>query len=389
MKPLLPNVQLLCPVINIFRKCFSKPQFKQFERYLCGLILLANKTIDAMATATLGTIDQSSLNRFLTSAPWNAQAVEKKYFGKIKQVFGRNSVSLVIDDSLAKKTGKHIDDVQYHKNHSSSGFVFGHQFVTAVLRVKDWCFPLFPKLYSKRTCSKIDFAKQIIVLAVNNFRVKEVILDSWYMASEVIKTARQRGLHVTGCLKSNRTVSFDGKDWLKISSQRKKLKAKNATIMIVDDATYQVHELMVRVKKIGIMKVLITRQWLEKDKKWSRPFYLASTNTQLSAAQIIRTYATRWSIETFHRDAKQYLGLEDCQVRARTGIIRHLMLTTLAYAILKLWQHLKNVSWTIGETIRCIQGQTFDDMIISIVEENSIEKRWKLAEPFISKNAKV
>lgn len=43
----------------------------------------------------------------------------------------------------------------------------------------------------------------------------------------------------------------------------------------------------------------------------------------------------------------------------------------------------------IGEAIRRIQGRLFDDLIITIVEEDDIEERWKLEEPFISKTAKV
>lgn len=389
MKPLLPSIGLLFPVINIFRKTFSKPQFKQFERYISGLILLANKTVDGMTAAAVDKFNQSSLNRFLTESPWNELLLENQYFAKLKQVFGRLSVSLVIDDSLAKKTGKHIADVQYHKSHTDAGYVFGHQFVTALLKAKNFCFPLFPKLYSKRTCSKIEFAIQLIEHASTHFRLKEVILDSWYMATEVIKCALRHKLRVIGCLKSNRKIGVERGVWMKLSALAKSLKKKDLLTMIVDEGTYQIHERVVRLKHIGFVKLLISRQWVESEKKWSRPFYLMSTDVKLSPTAMLRIYADRWSIETFHRDVKQHLGLEDCQFRTRKGIIRHLMLATLAYAVLKLWMHLKNVSYTIGEAIRWLQGRLFDDLIITLVEETDLQKRRLLAIPFISKSAKV
>ena len=389
MKPLLPNIGLLFPVINIFRKAFSKPQFKQFERYIGGLILLANKTVDGMTAAAVEKFDQSSLNRFLTESPWETLKLELRYFSKLRHVFGRNLVSLIIDDSLAKKTGKHIADVQFHKSHTDQGYVFGHQFVTALLKAKNICFPLFPKLYSKRTCSKIEFAIQLIEHAAKHFRLKEVILDSWYMATDVIKCALRHKLRVIGCLKSNRKVSIERGEWLKLSALNKSLRKKDFSTIIVDDATYQVYEKIVRLKHVGFIKLLISRQWMESEKKWSRPFYLISTDVKLPAATILRIYADRWSIETFHRDVKQHLGLEDCQFRTRKGIIRHLMLATLAYAVLKLWMHLKGVSHTIGEAIRWLQVRLFDDLIITLVEETDLEKRRLLAQPFISRTAKA
>jgi hypothetical protein len=355
-----------------------------------GLITLQNKTVDGISTAKVGKEGQSSLNRFLTEAPWDESALERKYHAQLRLVQGRQSAMLVIDDSLAKKTGKHIDDTQYHKNHvGGQKYIFGHQFVTAGLKFSGQFMPLFPRLYSKRTCSKIEFAKKIIEQSSEIFHVDKLLLDSWYMSKDIIKLALRRGSHVIGCLKSNRTAAFERGEWQKLSAYQKQLKTKNFTLYMIDDQSYRIHERIVRLQSIGFVKLLISRQWMAEDKKWSRPFYLISTDVSLSSVKIIRTYANRWSIETFHRDVKQHLGIEDCQLRGRRGIIRHLILATLAYAILKLWQFRKGIQWTIGETVRYIQGRVFDDLLITIVEENDLQKRWELIEPFISKTAKV
>jgi len=389
MKAILPKMEILNSVINFAKKCFTKPQFGHFREYVGGLISLQNKTITGIATASVQKQDQSSLNRFLTSANWDEEELQARYLKKVRHAFGRERPSLILDDSLSKKTGKHIAEVQYHKDHSCDGYIFGHQIVTALVKLKDRVLPLFPKLYSKKTCSKIEFAKQLITLADDKLRIKEAIMDSWYTATEIIKLCLKKGIHVIGCIKSNRKVSFATGEWTKLSSYREKLKAKDFNTVIVDDSTYRVHERMVRMKHVGFIKLLISQEWNSDDRKWSRPFYLISTNTKKSAVQIIRAYAERWSIETFHRDIKQNLGLEAYQLRGRTGITRHLILVALAYAALKFWMILQNVAQTIGEAIRYIQGRLFDDLIIIIVEENNIDERRKLAEPFISKTAKV
>jgi len=390
MKQVLPeSVDMLNSVISFAKKCFSKPQFKQAAKYVTGLITLSKKSISSISAASVVKQDQSSLNRFLTEAEWDEQKLEDRYIQKVLHVFGREKASLVIDDSLSKKTGKHIEEAQYHKDHSGNGYIFGHQIVTALVKVREKVFPIFPKLYSKKTESKIDFAKQLISYADEKLRLREVIMDSWYMSVELIKACQKRKLDVIGCVKSNRAAYFKPNEKEKLNKYYKSLKKKDFTTFIVDESTYQVHERIVRMKHIGFVKLLMSREWDAGKKKWSRPFYLISTNTAKSAVQIIRTYAERWSIETFHRDIKQNLGLEACQVRGRTGITRHMILVVLAYAVLKFWTCLRNVAWSIGETIRYIQGKTFDDLVITIVEEPDLQKRRMLAQPFISKNARV
>ena len=389
MKQAIPEVNVLNSIISFAKKCFTKPQFKQAKKYLTGLITLPKKSISSISAASVRKQNQSSLNRFLTQTKWDEKKLENRYTKKVQHILGREKASLIIDDSLSKKTGKHIEETQYHKDHSGNGYVFGHQIVTALVKAGEKAFPLFPKLYSKKTQSKIEFAKDIIVFAVEKLRLKEVIMDSWYMSVELIKLCQKRKLDVIGCVKSNRTAYFKKDEKEKLSKYYKSLKKKDFTTFIIDESTYQIHERIVRMKHIGFVKLLISKEWNADEKKWSRPFYLISTNTEKSAVQIIRTYAERWSIETFHRDIKQNLGLEAYQVRGRKGITRHLILTVLAYAVLKFWTCLQNVTWTIGEAIRRIQGITFDDLIITIVEETDLQKRRELAQPFISKNAKV
>lgn len=389
MKAILPKIDIMDGVINFAKKCFTKPQFQHLREYLGGLITLPNKTISSIATASITHKDQSSLNRFLTCSEWNEEKLHERYLKKAKHLFHREKTSLIIDDSISKKTGEHIEDAQYHKDHCSDGYVFGHQIVTAMVKAKDKVLPLFPRLYSKRTESKIEIAKELIQLAVDKLRIAEVIMDSWYTSTDIIKLCLENGLDVIGCIKSNRNISTDLGVWLNLKRYNKQLKERDFQITIVDEATYRIHKRIVRLKHVGFVKLLISQEWMQKEKKWSKSFYIFSTNTKMSAVQIIRTYAQRWSIETFHRDIKQNLGLEACQVRGRRGITRHLILVCLAYAVLKLWMYLREVAWTVGEVVRYIQGRLFDDLIITLVEEESKERRWQLAEPFITKTAKV
>ena len=51
---------------------FSKPQLKQFARYLTGLMVCDKKNATPLNNAFVGHNDQSALNNWLTDSPWRA-----------------------------------------------------------------------------------------------------------------------------------------------------------------------------------------------------------------------------------------------------------------------------------------------------------------------------
>ena len=392
MKQVLPKLKEVNKYLSFLKNCFTKPQFNHVRNYVGGLIALNKKTISSISNSSKEEKDQSNLNRFLTEAEWSEDEVQDRYVKKISHQTKRKPTSLIIYDSIAEKTGKHIEEVQYHKDHSGNGFVFGHQVVTALIMCFGLLLPLFPKLYSKKTQSKIELAKQIIEYASSKIKICQVIIDSWYVCNEIIKLCLKKGLTIIGNIKSNRLIQFEEGVWIKLSKYYKSIsrKRKEFQTLIINDKTYKVHSKIVKLKKVGEIKLIISRQWLEDKKKWSRPFYIICTDVSKSEICILREYTKRWSIETFHKDIKQNLGLEAYQMRLKKGITRHLILVTLAYAVLKLMTFFKKVSWTIGECIKYIQDKEFDDLIIEIVNIDDKNERIKMAEEMLlNENAKV
>src|SRR5262245_15031287 len=75
---MLPLVEIP-PFINEYAEnyqdLFSPEQFEHFKRYLSGLFISDNKTIQAInGLFVVRTRNQSSLNRFFTEYPWSAMA---------------------------------------------------------------------------------------------------------------------------------------------------------------------------------------------------------------------------------------------------------------------------------------------------------------------------
>src|SRR3989338_8543115 len=57
--------------LNVFRNIFYSRSFDLFVRYLSGLLLSENKTIDGLNAVFVEKTDQSNVNRLLTEYPWH------------------------------------------------------------------------------------------------------------------------------------------------------------------------------------------------------------------------------------------------------------------------------------------------------------------------------
>ena len=123
----------------------------------------------------------------------------------------------------------------------------------------------------------------------------------------------------------------------------------------------------VRMKKVGRVKVVIS--FLEEPFKGD-PFFLVTNRKEWSIVNSISLYAQRWPIETFYRDAKQNLGLEDCEMRLLRGIRRHWDLVFLAYTLLQieslsgpLSEWIKSNVVTIGDKCRLASAEILRSFI--------------------------
>ena len=123
-------------------------------------------------------------------------------------------------------------------------------------------------------------------------------------------------------------------------------------------------------------KVRIVILW--KYKNDAEPKKIFVTNKiHWNVERIIATYRSRWTgTETFHRDGKQELGLEDCQLRSGTGQTRHTYCVFLAHSLLE--QRLDKTSLsgracaklqTIGESCRALLRDSIRSLIDWVVEQ--------------------
>jgi len=339
-------------ILSFFSEVFSRPSFKIFSAFIIGFVQLGKEIHTSSMVQSLSHSflqrSLSSFTRFLGQSIWAMEEVTENALYQFFHVLGIKAQSvlfLIVDDTIAEKTGKKIPGCAWHRDHTQKAFVFGHQWVLSALLYKDFLLPLWAKLYhpkGTKGCgpfqTKITLAKRMLQALQLPIPCKVYLLaDSWYWAKELALLCRKCGYHMISQLKSSSVLWMNG-ERTKVTTLSTITSAYREVSLFLygKNKILKIARFVGTIQGLGKVAVVVVK---EKRKKTS---YLVSTNLHLSALDIIKYYAKRWKIEQMIKDLKQRLGLGDYQVRNLQAIQRHVALALLSYCLLIL---LKTLQW--------------------------------------------
>jgi hypothetical protein len=251
---------------------------------------------------------------------------------------------LVIDDSKTATRGPAMDAVAKMKDPTTAASMRGHQAVCAILVYRDHVMPLGIRLYGKKTPGAtvgVPFHKTTVVAAPLIQACKPpagvkvvVVFDADALCPTVVKACRAQPCHVAATLKSHRSLFKQG--WkLKAGRYGRHLfrRRRPATLDLATPygpvRSRVVAAGWLEVSTLGPLHVVFSRKGTAK-----KILGLVTDAPALSAADAIRTYDTRGTIEPWLKDVKQWLGLGHDQHRASWAAVTHLPLGCFAYALL-------------------------------------------------------
>ncbi len=359
-------------ILSFFSESFSRPSFRFFSCFIISFIQLGKEVhtssmVRSLAHHSILRRSLCSFTRFLGENRWTVEEVTETalhQFFETLRITVRDVLFLIVDDTLAKKTGKKIPGCGWHKDHAQNmANVFGHQWVLSALLCKDFLLPLWAKLYhpkGTRGCgpfqTKITLAQKIIRALALPIPCKVYVLaDSWYWAKTLAQVCRKCGYHMISQLKSNSVLWVHGK-----RTKITELMSQSSAYREVSLSLYGKQKTIKTAKFIGTLKDLGNVAVVVVKERRKKPFYLVCTNVHLSAMDVVKYYAKRWKIEQMIKDLKQRLGFGDYQVRDLQAIQRHVALVLLSYFVLiflKILQWLKDKSLSLDLSIRCLAFQ--------------------------------
>ncbi len=372
------NVDVLTGLLEEFRPCFSKPQFRNFSTYTLGLIACeGKKNIDTINRCFLNAKDQSSLNRFLTQSPWNLQKLEEKRLSMSRclPVEEGSTGYLLVDDTINRKTGKHMEEAGYHFDSAQGKAVWGHDIVTTHYVNGETEYPVRLSLYvKKKTCQKEQRVfKTKIQLAIEQIEAfmppagtnVVVAFDSWFFCRQIVEAVAAKGWDWVTQAESNRLVCLNGEE-TNVTALASSLLEKQFKTVKVKGEEFSLCGFEVWMSKVGSVKLVVA-----KEKEEDGFHFYVSNRLDWSAKQVLLAYKVRQSIDVFYRDAKQNLGLEAYQMRRGRGAIIHWHLAFNAYTLLALLRRsacldsrlLRRCLATLGDVCRYVKDQCFRRLV--------------------------
>ena len=182
-------------------------------------------------------------------------------------------------------------------------------------------------------CTKRDHVAQMLAqLAPRGIPYRTVLMDSWYATTHLFKWLTDKHKIFYCPLKSNRLVDDSGGErpyepigCLAWSDQDV---AQGKTVKV---------KTMPKDSKLKRFRVLVSTH---------RTDYLVTNElAQDDTAAAETESGVRWTIEQFHREAKQLTGLEACQCRLARSQRNHIGLA------LRAWTRLKSLAYSSHQTV--------------------------------------
>lgn len=364
-------------VLEEFAPVFSKPQRTQFRRYVLGLILcLEARNIEDISAAVPGT-DQSNLNRFVTRPHWDPLKLQRRTrelgFESVK---AGSPLSLLIDDTLNRKTGRHMEGAGWQHSSTEGKQAWGHNLFYGLVSHADGQFPCGTALYRKKEdCethgvpfrTKIDLAEELIGGFLPPLGHEVTVMgDSWFFCHRLVTVTEAKGYHWIFASKTNRVIYRRGHK-TKLSRLAKRASLSEYKRVKIRDRVFWVLGLEVEVPKIGKVHLIINREKTKGKKRLGCPRFIVTDRLDLASEKVLEAYLERFQIEVFFRDAKGHLGLDQYQMRRADGVLTHASLVSAAYLVLaRLNARLpkRQRKDTLGEIVAEVQRRVFQESLL-------------------------
>lgn len=160
MIPLVEFPELVQHYGAFFQEVFSAEAFIEFQRYISGLIVSENKTVDGINRLfVMESRNQSSLNRLLTESPFSLEELNRSRLRLLASLPGtqiKPKGVLGIDDTLLSHYGQDFEKIAKLFDHVTQTYVWAHDLVTIHYSDEETDYPLLFQLWEPVELEKLE-----------------------------------------------------------------------------------------------------------------------------------------------------------------------------------------------------------------------------------------
>lgn len=365
-------------VLKGLRPGLTRPSFLNMLIVACGWVLTQGQhavTQALVVTGVAGRRHHEAFHRFFSRGTWNPDSLGRWMFDRLEPFLGEGAVMIVVDDTLAPKKGprvfgigSHLDAIRSTRHHRV--FCFGHCWVvlSVLVRVpfsrRAWALPVLFRLYRNRKecieheaayAKKTESARQMIDIFVSwvGDRRVELAADSAYCNNTITRDLAS-SVVLFGAMRPDAVLTELPKAKLPGTSGRRRKRGQTIPKpkQIANDnrrpwktckAKLYGRTTTVKYKTVcaqwyracgtGLLRIVIVAT--KGGKVPYRVFFC--TDASVDIVYLLETYAGRWGIEVFFREAKQLLGFADSSARKEAAVLRVAPFVGLLYTALVIW----------------------------------------------------
>jgi len=380
------------PFLLACQPCFTGPSFDSFWALTCAWILCSGRrslTRIIQAAQLTDFKHFSSFHRFFSQARWNLDDLGRCVF-QLLLPFCPEVLVVAVDDTLARKSGRHILGAGMHNDPLRStqkrpSFSFGHNFVVLSVQValpfapnKYWAFPILVRLYRKRQTNqrapgkggklerkqtgqatpkqyrtRPELALEMIQIVASwiPLRILRVLGDSEY-AGQSISRHLPANAKLISRMNMKAALYEPAAKVAKRGRRRKKgdrlpsplqMAQNKKAKWIKTTATLYGKQVKLWYQTLDalwypsagqqLLRIVVVRD--PSGRRRDDCFF--SLDLTLTATQILEIFSRRWPLEVCFRDVKQFLGFEDPQNRVAKATKRTAPLIFFIYDLILLW----------------------------------------------------
>ena len=373
----------LFPIMSIF---YRDAGFEHVSRYIAGLLLNPNKTLQAIYAQQVWPEGQSVSRRAMHAgvfeAGWDSDELMRRHREVVAGAHrGRGLEVIAVDWTYVHhERGPAIYAVKRAYDHVAGRLSRYQTVVTAVAANADYLdgiaveiqFPNYQAeelAYLQMTAQEdypdLESARQRVVELLHYHKNRVAYRKRNDIAVEIVRQLEAEDQFPQAhyafdngvlCLPLTRLIEAHGKHWvselessrlLQWQGQGRRVDEEAATLRTQhpssfrrlqvtgrngDEKTFWVFTKAVRLKRYGRKRLVIVHEQAELS---DPPRFLLTDALHWDGVRIIRLWSYRWPVEIFHEFCKQVVGLEAAQVRKEEAVKRHFRLSCVAQSPLQ------------------------------------------------------
>ena len=381
---------------SVFRSCFTKKSFASFVMYLSGILLEHRRLSIQSIAAKLPLADYGRLQYFVSESKWSTEELNETRLAYIKGkrlLAATSEGDLIIDDSACPKPyALHTEAAVPQYAGIAKGVIRCHTFVAAVWAGPDHYFPVQIATYRPESCfpqgkddpnfrSKIQIAQELVTYTIDHdIPFRDVIFDSWYLGKGFLQFLREKDLTWITEAKGSHKVCYRGK-WACTDELVNLIPShkfdRTVTLLNHDgkERSFLVASFDTRLNFIKgkVRCIVAVGSWDDRDTAGAHVFL--TNRFSVPPDEIIRRFTRRWRIEDVFKELKDFLSLDQYQVRSvkaaehiwHLALVAHTYLQALRHEVIRLPSCRRRLS--LGDAL-ALHRSLNDDQAVSWIRRN-------------------